>query len=119
MSAPVNFDELVKEVTHSQVGRATLSVWGGRCFEDNLLEFLREWEKTAQMPYRIWEYASDIVFEENTLPDDPVLLQRGRLFGKDGDLEVRRDGTSFAWRFIGPPKIQPPAGNFDTQNYWN
>ncbi|HEB64996.1 MAG TPA: hypothetical protein ENJ02_05590 [Chloroflexi bacterium] len=115
----VDFTTLVEQVTKSQVGKEALSIWGGRCAESDLVKFLEQWNNLAQMPYRIWEYASKIVFEKDTLPDKAVLLQRGRLFGADGDLEVRRDGEKFAWRFVGPAGTQPPDGDYQTDNYWD
>jgi len=113
----VDFAALVKDVKQSQVGKDSLSIWGGRCAESALLEFLKGWD-LSQMPYWIWEYVSNIVFQNKTLPDNPALLQRGRLFGEGGDLEVRRDGADFAWRFIGPAEVQPPDGNYAAQDYW-
>jgi len=114
----VNFTTLVEQVTKSQVGKEALSIWGGRCAESDLMKFLEQWNNLAQMPYRIWEYASDIAFEKDSLPDNAVLLQRGRLFGEGGDLEVRRDGAEFAWRFVGPADAKLPDGKYDAHNYW-
>jgi len=70
------------------------------------------------MSYRIWEYVSEIAFEKETLPQNAALLERGRLFGSGGDLELRRDGATFAWRFIGPAGVQPPTGKCNAQDYW-
>jgi len=113
----VNFEELVQGVTQSQCGQADLSIWGGRCAESDLPTFLRQWP-LAQMPYRIWEYASEIAFEQDTLPRNVALLERARLFGEGGDLELRREGTAFTWRFVGPGGVQPPAGDYGAQDYW-
>ncbi|RMD64909.1 TIGR03986 family CRISPR-associated RAMP protein, partial [Candidatus Parcubacteria bacterium] len=115
---PVDFAGIVEQVKQSQVGKESLSIWGGRCTENDLLTFLEGWQNLAQMPYRIWEYASNIVFQKGTLPENAILLQRGRLFGKGGDLEVRRDGQEFAWRFVGPAGTQPPDGDYQAENYW-
>lgn len=113
----VDFEKLVQEVRRSQCGRADLSIWGGHCAESELPTFLQGWP-LAQMPYRIWEYASEVVFEENTLPQYVALLGRARLFGEGGDLELRRDGSAFAWRFVGSPSLQPPAEDYSAQDYW-
>ncbi|RME57582.1 hypothetical protein D6779_08390 [Candidatus Parcubacteria bacterium] len=115
---PVDFAEIVEQVKQSPVGKESLSIWGGRCAESDLLKFLEQWNNLTQMPYRIWEYASNIVFQKGTLPKDAILLQRGRLFGEGGDLEVRRDGQEFAWRFVGPAGEQPPDGEYRAENYW-
>ncbi len=104
----VDFDKLVQEVRQPQCGKADLSIWAGRCAEDQLQDFIRQWP-LDRMPYRIWEYASEIAFEWDTLPSNVALLERGRLFGEGGDLELRRDGGEFAWRFIGPAGVQPPT----------
>jgi hypothetical protein len=40
--------------------------------------------------------------------DDPVRFVAGRWFGKVGDLEVRRDGGWFRWRWVGAPGVRPP-----------
>lgn len=113
----VDFQKLVQEVTQSQCGQADLSIRGGRCAESDLLAFVRQWPP-VQMPYRIWEYVSEIAFEKDSLPRNVALLERARLFGEGGDLELRRDGTGFAWRFIGPAGMQPPAGDYGAQDYW-
>ncbi|MBW2065327.1 MAG: hypothetical protein JRJ03_10400 [Deltaproteobacteria bacterium] len=113
----VDFEQLVREVRQPRAGKADLAIWGGVRAENRLSEFLRQWD-LSQMPYRIWEYVSEIVFERDTLPQNVALLERGRLFGPGGDLELRRDGGMFAWRFIGPAAVQPPAGDYSAQDYW-
>lgn len=115
---PIIFSDIIHQMKLSQVGKTTLAIWGGRCGEDELLTFLRQWD-LAEMPYRIWEYASTIKFQKDTLPEHAILLQRGRLFGPGGDLEVRRNGREFTWRFIGPAGAHPPEGNYQAQNYWD
>ena len=119
MSKRVQFDDIAQMVTQPLVGKDHLSIWGGRCAEGDLLAFLDGWD-LSRMPYRIWEYVSDIRFEKDTLPNDIVLLQRGRLFGEGGDLEVRRDGEEFAWRFIGKPKMRPPEDyDLEENDFWH
>jgi len=113
----IDFKQLVQEVNQSQVGRDHLTILGGICAENDLSAFLQQWDLT-QVPYRIWEYVSEIVFEKDTLPQNVALLERGRLFGPGGDLELRRDGATFAWRFIGPAGVRPPAGGYNAQDYW-
>jgi len=113
----VNFEELVQEVRQSECGQADLSLWGGRCAESDLPKFLRQWDM-GKMPYRVWEYASEIAFERDALPQNVVLLERGRIFGESGDLELRRDGAGFGWRFVGPAGVRPLAGDYAAQDYW-
>lgn len=114
----IPFGELVQKVFDSgQWGKDNLSLWGGYCAEGNLPDFLRGWS-LGSMSYRIWEYASEITFERDILPANVALVQRGRLFGDGGDLELRRDGSGFRWRFIGPAGITPPPGDYKAQDYW-
>lgn len=114
----VDFAQLVREVTDSPlIGRDALAIWGGFCPESALTEFLGAWD-LREMPYRIWEFVSEIVFERGTMPGNVALLERGRLFGPGGDLELRREGDGFAWRFIGPAGTAPPPAAADAQDYW-
>ncbi len=115
----VNFDQLVEAVTKGkQYGEADLAIWGGICAEAELTAFLSKWG-LSEMPFRIWEYASRIDFNRGMLPGDVNLLERGRLFGEGGDLELRRDGAIFRWRFIGKPGAQSPSGHQpEPDNFW-
>lgn len=116
---PVDFNQLVAEVTKGkQYGEADLAIWGGVCAEAELAAFLSKWSLN-EMPFRIWEYASRIDFNRDTLPGAISLLERGRLFGDGGDLELRRDGANFRWRFIGKPTTQAPFGHQPApDNFW-
>ncbi len=80
------------------------------------MNFLKGWELT-HMPYRIWEYVSEISFAQDTLPTNETLLEHGRLFGEGGDLTLRRDGAEFRWHFVGEPEMKPPEGYGDN-NFW-
>ena len=124
MSTQVKLDDLLVQVKHPLVGQKDLSIWGGTCSESTLLDFMGHWP-LAQMPHRIWEYTDRIEFEQDEQdkqdktpsPNEILLLERGRLFGEDGDLELRRDGDLFRWRFIGKDGIAPPKG-YDAQDFW-
>lgn len=116
----MNFGELAQEVRDPvrRWGREKLAIWGGWCTEADVLTLLKQWpEHDTAMPYRIWEYASEIVFEERTLPAEVRWLERGRLFGSGGDLALRRDGDRFRWRFVGPDGACSPDG-FDAKDFW-
>ncbi|MCB2160719.1 hypothetical protein KQH40_01390 [bacterium] len=85
-----------------------LSVLGGICQETDLLFLLETWPTLRDMPFAIWEYTDEILFEMNTLPQrDLDWLERGKLFGDGGDLTVRRDGEDFRWWFVGPKDVHP------------
>jgi len=113
----VNFTELVEQVKKPLWGREHLAIWGGTCSEDILLDFIQDWP-LEQMPCRIWKYTNRIAFEEQP-PTNATLLERGRLFGVGGDLELRRDGNVFRWRFVGKLGIRLPKGyDTDEANFW-
>lgn len=114
----VDFEQLVTEVCKPRYGRDKLSILGGRCAENDLPEFFKHWDM-VRMPFRLWEYVSEINFETDTLPQNIALLERGRIFGEGGDLMLRRSDTAaFDWRFIGPAHTEHPAGQYATRNYW-
>lgn len=121
MSKQVKFEKLLEQVRQPLVGKGQLSIFGGVCSEDQLLDFVKGWP-LAQMPYRILEYADRIQFERGELKlpsrEDIALLERGRMFGEGGDLELRRDGNLFRWRFVGKGGITPPKG-YDARNFWD
>ena len=53
----------------------------------------------------------------SALPDSAD-LERARIFGPAGDLELRREGPEYRWRIVGEPgKVQPPAG-FASEDFW-
>jgi len=114
----VDFGTLVKQVRQPLCGREHLAIWGGTCAEDALIEFLAGWP-LERMPYHIWESTDRIDFEENTPVPTVALLERGRLFGEEGDLELRREDDRFRWRFVGAPDIRPPQGyDTDDADFW-
>lgn len=113
----VDFVKLTDEVRQPQCGPKELTILGGRCAENDLRGLLQEWN-LAEMPFRVWEYCSEIVFEKGTIPQNIALLERGRVFGEGGDLMLRRNGIDFQWRFIGPAGITEPTTDYEPQNYW-
>lgn len=113
----VDFVKLSDEVRQPQCGPKELTILGGRCAESDLKGLLQQWN-LAEMPFRIWEYCSEIVFEKSKIPQNFALLERGRVFGEGGDLMLRRNGIDFDWRFIGPSGITEPTADYEPQNYW-
>jgi len=112
------FEDLVNQVREPQVGQEDLAIWGGTCAEDKLVRFIEGWP-LEQMRYRIWEATDRIDFDKNTPLPNVALLERGRLFGAGGDLDLRRDGGTFRWRFIGAPDVRPPEGYDAGENdFW-
>ncbi len=121
MTSP-NYADLVDIVNKikapaNQWGQDKLAIWGGRCTEDELLDFLTGWQ-LKDAPYRIWEYVSEITFDKDSLPKNETLLEHGRMFGPGGDLTIRRDGGEFRWHFVGESDMKPPEGYRDN-NFWD
>lgn len=102
------------------------TIQGGRIDAAALETFLSQWEwAQLELPWRIWEWVSDITFEHQSGPPVPAnagarrpqWLERLRLFGESGDLELRRDGESFLWRFVGLSTVNVPT-SFGNADYW-
>lgn len=119
MATRLDFTTLRDE--RSLVERDTLALLGGKLAESILPDWLQQWTLTEiALPWRIWEAISDLRFERATLPDSFYLLERGRLFGEDGDLTLRRDGQYFRWWFVGKPTAVPESVQEDktVSNFW-
>ncbi len=105
MPEAIKFSHLVDMVKQPQVGkRHKLSIRSGTCRAADVAKVMYIWGiPDNDMPYCIWEYVSEILFQHNQRPvqDTLHLLQRGRVFGKAGDMILWRQGEEFAWRFIG------------------
>jgi hypothetical protein len=113
----LDFNQIVQDITRNKrYGKNDLAIWGGTCAESELMIFLENW-LSHNMPFRVWEYVSEICFQRETLPKTSNLLEQGRLFGEDGDLTLRRDGSNFRWYFVGRPDVQPPDGCI-AENFW-
>jgi hypothetical protein len=118
------YAELEKIASHikdgPKYGQPDLAIWGGKCAEDDLLTFLNEWQ-LKDMPYRIWEYVSEIEFSPQTTnqpPKNVSLLEHGRMFGPGGDLTLRRDGAEFRWHFVGQKKQPEPPTSGNPKDFW-
>lgn len=109
-------------------GKDELMIVGGTITEEKLVTWLVKFSK-RQMPWRMWEWVNEFRLEHEDvngsfpLPTRLEALERGRLFGKEGDLTVRRDGEFFRWHFIGPHAAEQkdkriPSGWLSCHNYW-
>ncbi len=87
---------------------ASLHIMGGK-FEDTCLStFCDAWDKVSDGWFE-WVMVEEVhqfeVKKEGKLgtavPTTPFYLERLRLFGPKGDLELRRDGETFHWHFMG------------------
>lgn len=102
-------DHAIAEIQSADwAGQESLVIWGGSFPDNQWPDFLYAWQTTLQdrLPWRIEETASRTVIRKGTsansaLPDDAYFVERIRCFGPCGDLDIRRDGGAFRWRFIG------------------
>ena len=88
------------------VGKNDLLIWGGHFSQDQLPLFLQAWDNTPHCAWAMVEevsrfYVKRVATPANALPQPAYLLQRMRLFGLTGDLDIRRDGDTIYWHFIG------------------
>jgi hypothetical protein len=101
------------------IGPPECTILGGTFPADRLESF---WSACgvprADMPYAIWETFDALRFRKGECPPATADLERARVFGRAGDLEVRREGSRCFWRVLGAKDaIQKPAG-FDAEDFW-
>jgi len=108
----IDFDDRIEALFEGPVTtKDNLSIWGGEFKAGRTDDFLKKWKlEQRDMPWRVWEWISQITFQWKTEPDNSEMLERGRLFGPGGDLSLRRDGERFLWCFIGPRQEALPDG---------
>ena len=101
----LNFSTLIDELRGAMVAPDELpAIWGGEFSAGRLQAFLAAWTGRGDLPWRVWEWVSDmqIMHGASAPPANLQWLERGRLFGDGGDLTLRRDGERFMWHFVGP-----------------
>jgi hypothetical protein len=101
------------------VGRDLLAAAGGRFPQERLQGFVDHWGLPRKgMPWSVWEWTDDIRVDYSAGPPGELdYLERGRLFGIEGDLDLRRDGDAVLWRFVGSATVELPA-EFPAGEYW-
>lgn len=106
---------------------ANLTILGGEFKSDQLVTFLEVWRDIpvgcfswAMIEEVSRFYVRQVAVPAEALPDDPYMLERMRIFGPAADLDLRRDGDTFYWRFLGNTGISWPKTTFitDENNYW-
>jgi hypothetical protein len=121
MVRSVDLTTLVEEMVGAQpIGPDRLAAHGGEFEASRLAEFVASWSfPRARMPWALWHWTDDIRIEHGAAPPgDLDYLERGRLFGDEADLELRRDDDRVLWRLVGEPALQVPAA-FASLDYWN
>ncbi len=98
----INFKSLISELVPSQQApeaQPPLMV-KGVCDYDQFSAWLTELDLT-KLTVRIWCYTDESVIGTEVAPRDVDRLERARLFGPGGDLEVWRGNQGFRWRYVG------------------
>ena len=91
--------------------------------KQSLNTFLNAWddEKSPKFQFSMVEHVNH--FRANTanlkaIIQQADLTERIRLFGEDGDLDIRRDGNTIHWRFISEEETKlPDLSNFGAEPY--
>jgi hypothetical protein len=127
MAKAVDIEALVRKMlTTDPAGPGDLAVWGGEFGSQALEAFLKAWNLPRPgMPWSIWQWTDDIdIGHDAALPGELGYLERGRVFGEQGDLELRREGDQVLWRFVGPTSDPDPVpddvktADYGAVNYW-
>lgn len=116
----VNLGALVDEMRRApSEGPRQLALRGGEFSADRLSAFISAWHlPRAAMPWSLWLWTDDITVGHGAYaPEEVGYIERGHIFGDEGDLELRRDHDRVLWRFVGRPHVVLPEG-FDSEDYW-
>ncbi|ODS36719.1 MAG: hypothetical protein A7315_04630 [Candidatus Altiarchaeales archaeon WOR_SM1_79] len=100
-----------KLLEEERISKGDIQIWGGKIKEEELQEFMKKWN-FSDMQFRIKETVKEINIDKNKNLDlqDVELIERIRIFGNAGDIDLRRNGNRFIWRYIGedsPPSNLP------------
>lgn len=125
-------ERTLNEMLKDKTTKAELVIWSGRfkALTSNLQSFLDAWGSYSSFfTWGLWESASRFDVENRNgqhkiapPADQLVHVERVRLFGEKGDLDIRRDVEQFYWRFIGdhfdPSTIKPDLSAFAPRDYF-
>ena len=107
----VSFRELLKQMEKDkEPAEGWPTITGGECAEGGLSEWLKMFDLT-EMDVCIWEFTDHCTIGSDGPPERVERLERARIFGEGGDLDVRRDGERFRWRYVGKPEHAPKDDN--------
>jgi hypothetical protein len=103
----VDFPNLIRRMKEDELKPSEWpTVVGGECSEAELVDWLNGLDLSA-MEVRIWESTDRCTIGDDGPPETAGWLERARIFGAGGDLDVRRDGDDFRWRYVGEADYAP------------
>ena len=102
----------------------TLEIQGGNFPAEQLEQFLLAWQPVIEekLIWQMVEEVSQFYVERrgDIMGISAELIERIRCFGTAGDLDVRRDGATCYWRFIGDSDGGwPDFTEWNGQSFWN
>lgn len=113
----LNFsDKINKLLEEKRISEKDIQIWGGEVKENGLQQFISKWD-FSNMPFVIIETLKELTITSNFNDShiEPELIERIRIFGKAGDLDLRRNGYSFIWRYVGQ---NSPSSEINRDNFW-
>jgi hypothetical protein len=118
----IDFEDVINEMSQPRIGPGGLTALGGNesFSPETARRLLTAWGiPRPDMPWGVWEFMDEItpIQGVESIREDLEYLERVRVFGRGGDVEVRRDGDRLLWRFVGPGGLNAPAG-FAALDYW-
>lgn len=107
----------IDRLFEEKIKKGGIEIWGGEIVEEYLREFVNLWDM-SRMPFTILETLEEIRIIRNFdyAEIDSYVIDRFRIFGEDGDLDIRRNSNIFLWRYIG--RSDPPEG-IKGKNFWD
>lgn len=125
MSEWLDLEKLVTNMLLTDpLGPGDLVILGGQFPANQIKAFLQLWRLPRRaMPWSLWQWTDDIDMQcDEGMPGDLDYLERGRVFGSEGDLDLRRDGARFLWRFVGQAEAKLPqeitSGDYGAKSFW-
>jgi len=112
-----SFTELIERLlSEKRVEKGDIQILGGTIKEENLQEFIGKWN-LKNTPYAIIETLEEITITKNPDPSklESEQVERVRIFGDEGDLDIRRHTNTFSWRYLG--KGTPPP-DIEKEDFW-
>jgi len=106
----------IENLLKKRISEKDIQIWGGEVNEDELQNFFSKW-KFISMPFVIMETLKEFTITKNFnfSNKEPKLIERIRIFGKAGDLDLRRNSTCFIWKYIGE---NSPPSDIKGNSFW-
>jgi hypothetical protein len=104
---PIDFGELALGIVNSICADPPVVLGGVWKDEAALAQQIEAYRGNPALKWRIWETTDTCTIGHAWLDVGIEWLERARLFGPGGDLDVRRDGRRFLWRYVGDAEHAP------------